>query len=206
MNNETDEYLRSLSRLDAKDQIASDLGELELCMKWHAWRAAAVLIGSLIESVLYYHIEETDCIRDTIPDFDKRNIGLSDLLQWAREHGVIDESLFRLSEPIRDYRNLIHPRVQARLKVQLSQSLVTIGHNVLLEVIRNVVAHRELIRSQRAESIVEKVIRERCGREPTKADYLVYTPILHKYGFSCGETIIARSVAMANRRVSKHEQ
>src|SRR5262245_49605731 len=104
-----DELFHFTNKPEVKRQIQTDLDELHSCMEAKLWKASLILIGSLIECVLYYHIESVDGIRTSIPKFEVRNVGLSDLLQWAREHKIIDESLFRLSEPIRDYRNLIHP-------------------------------------------------------------------------------------------------
>ena len=172
-------------------------------MKQGTLKASVVLIGGLVECVLYYHIESVDDIKNAIPRFDQREIGLSDLLQWARQYGIIDESLFRLSEPIRDYRNLIHPRVQIRTKTLLSENLVQIGYNVLLEIIHNVNKHHTLVSGQKADAIVSKKVKEICNRPPTKADIQIYTPILEKYGFQRGELILERTLLASIRKKRK---
>jgi hypothetical protein len=138
MSENENDLFKFMTKPEVKAQLTNDLDELHRCMKEGALKASAVLIGGLIECILYYHIESVDDIKNAIPRFDQREIGLSDLLQWARQYGIIDDNLFRLSEPIRDYRNLIHPRVQIRTKTLLSENLIQIGYNVLLEIIHSV--------------------------------------------------------------------
>ena len=202
MSNIADELFRFVTKPEIKSQITLDLSELHSCMKQGLLKASVVLTGALIECVLYYHIESVDSIRNTIPRFTQRDVGLSDLLQWARQYDVIDNNLFRLSEPIRDYRNLIHPRVRERTKTQLSENLVQIGYNVLLEIVRSVNRHYNVVQSQKAESIVARKVNEVASRSPTKADFHVYVPILEKYGYLRGELIIERSLRAGKRKRS----
>jgi len=203
MNKNVNDLFRFITKPEVKAQLQNDLDELHVCMKQGALKASVVLIGGLVECVLYYHIESVDDIKNAIPRFDQREIGLSDLLQWARQYGIIDESLFRLSEPIRDYRNLIHPRVQIRTKTLLSENLVQIGYNVLLEIIHNVNKHHTLVSGQKADAIVSKKVKEICNRPPTKADIQIYTPILEKYGFQRGELILERTLLASIRKKRK---
>jgi hypothetical protein len=199
-----DELFAFVTNAETKSQLSGDLNELHSCMKRGLLKASVVLTGGLIECVLYYHIEGVDTIRNSIPGFSKREVGLSNLLQWARQYYVIDDNLFRLSEPVRDYRNLIHPRVQERLKTQLSENLVQISYNVLLEIIRNVNRHHDVILNQQPETIVARKVNEICKRQPTKADYQIYVPILGKYGNSRGELIVERSLRATLKKRSKH--
>jgi len=203
MSNVANELFGFITKPEVKAQLTADLSELHDCMKQGTLKASVVLIGGLVECVLYYHIESVDSIRNSIPRFEQREIGLSDLLQWGRQHGVIDDNLFRLSEPIRDYRNLIHPRVQIRTKTQLSENLVQIGYNVLLEIIRSVNKHHALISSQKADAIITKKVKEICKRPPTKADIQIYTPILEKYGLHRGELILERTLRASVRKKRK---
>jgi hypothetical protein len=200
MSNTANDLFDFVTKSEVKAQLISDLDELHGCMRQGLLKPAVVLIGGLVECVLYYHIEGVDTIRNLIPRFAQRDVGLNDLLQWSRQHNVIDENLFRLAEPIRDYRNLIHPRVQERTKTQLSENLVQIGYNVLLEIIRSVNRHNSSVQSQKAESIVERKVKDVIGRQSTKADLQVYVPILEKYGFLRGELIIERSLQVGKRK------
>lgn len=199
MANEGDALFDFVSKEEIRCQFEEDLGELHACMQIRAWKAAIVLIGSLIEGILYYHIESTEAVRNSIPQFAARQIGLSDLLQWARKHQIIDDNLFRLTEPIRDYRNTIHPRVRERLGTTMTQSLVEIGYNILLEVLRSTNAHFRTISRESADFCVQEVVREVLNREPTKADLKVYVPIVEKYGKTQGGEIIRRSLKATQR-------
>src|SRR5690349_9845434 len=137
MNGSSRELFSFAESEEVRQQLSRDLDDLHISMKSNANKSAMVMIGSLIESVLYHHIACLEGINKKIENFDKRNVHLSDLLSWAKQLGIIDDSLYKLADPIRDYRNLIHPRVQIRLGVQVSEALVQIGYNVLLEIIRS---------------------------------------------------------------------
>lgn len=193
MSRTNDELFDFISDSETKERLASDLKELHECMENELWKAAVVLIGAMIEALLYHYISQVPSIRDSIERYEHRNIGLNYLLQWSREHDIIDENLFRLSEPIRDYRNLIHPRVQERLEVEPNQNLAEIGYNVFLEIARSANDHHSTTKSKRAESLVEKTVKEIDKRKAEKSDIQVYKPIIEKYGRERGRLIIERS-------------
>lgn len=196
MSKVAEELLRFVGNSEVERQLESDLDELHKCIDRELWKAAIVLIGSLIEAVLYHHINNTPALREQIDSFDKRNdVTLSRLLVWSRKLGVIDEELYRLSEPIRDYRNLIHPRVQERLQVEMSENLVRIGYNLLLEIIRRIHKSHEAHTSEAAKNIVEQIIQEVRGNSADEADLKIYTPIIERYGESIGSKIVKRSVS-----------
>lgn len=191
---------------EVREQLSRDLADLHICMKANANKPAMVMIGGLMESVLYYHIESIDGIKKKIDNFEKRNVHLSDLLTWAKQFGIIDDGLYKLADPIRDYRNIIHPRVQVRLGVQVSESLVQIGYNVLLEIIRSVNKHANTLNSQKADKVVAKVVQDVCKREPNNADIKVYIPIIEKYGVERGKSIIEKSLRFSIRRGKRNER
>ena len=195
-NNELFEFVK---KPELRKQLTQDMDELHACMRHNLRKPSLVLIGSLIECVLYHHIESVDAIKNSIKRFELRDVGLADLLQWSRTHGIIDENLFRLAEPIREYRNLIHPRVQMRTKTALSDNLVQIGYNILLEVIVRVNSHSNALNSQSSEALVSKIVKS-CGRSATKADFHVYVPIVKKYGSTRGSLLIKRSLRAARRK------
>jgi hypothetical protein len=194
MGTTAEDLLQFVSDPGVKDQLRADLDELHNCMECRQWKASIVFVGSLIEAVLYHHIEGTEPIRAQIAGFDKRSVGLSDLLHWARKYGVIDNNLFKLADSIRDYRNLIHPRVQKRMKVQVTEYLVQVGYGVLLEVVRQVnLKHRTLLNAE-IKTIVSEIVESVCDRPVGEADLQVYGPILQKYGRSRGALIVERSI------------
>jgi hypothetical protein len=199
MNETVESYFEFAESDEIKQQLSHDLSDVHICMKSKAYKPAIILIGSLIESSLYYHIDSED-LKKKIENFEKRNIHLSDLLAWAKQFGIIDENLYKLADPIREYRNLIHPRVQIRLKTQVSENLVQIGYNVMLEIFRRINKHADALNSQKIDKIIAKIVQEVCKRKPSDADYKVYSPILEKYGIERGKLIIEKSLHISGRR------
>lgn len=190
----TNEVLQFIPNTEIRENLQADLEELHTCIQLRLNKAAIVLIGSLIEAILYYHIDNDKSIRSQISNYEKRTIGLNDLLNWARQHTIISEGLFRLSEPIRDFRNTIHPRVQQRINTKITENLVQIGYNVFLEIVQSVKKHYQSGRTNQAKTIVSQLVTQICGREASKADIKVYVPIIEKYGKSRGSLIIQRSL------------
>lgn len=194
MRKNTEKYFDFIEDQKIKNQLSQDLNEMHECMRKSLNKASMVMIGSLIECVLYYHIANTEEIKSKIPGFEKREIKLYDLLKWAREFGVISDGLYKLSDPIRDYRNMIHPRVQERTQADLSEQLVQIGYNVFLEIIRNLNQHHGALKDGRAKSIISKKVKDFCDRSANASDFQVYIPVLEKYGLIKGSLIIERSL------------
>lgn len=183
-----------------KDQLSYDLDELHKSINQQCWKSSMVLIGSILETVLYNHINSLENLKNQIKNFEKRDdVALSNLLSWSRKFQVIDENLYRLSEPIRDYRNLIHPRVQERLKTQLSESLVQIGYNILFEIVRSVKKNHESQLSEKAKTSLIQIFTEIRQESPKEIDFNIYIPILEKYGLELGTTIIKRSLLEGGR-------
>ncbi len=194
MNDLINNYFNYIQEKTVKEQLQRDIDEVQNCMLQKQWKAAIVLIGSLIEAALYYYIESNDSIRTNIPKFEKRQITLSDLLVWARQQGIISGELYKLSEPIRDYRNTIHPRVQQRLKIVITENLVQIGYHVFLEVLKCINQFHNNLIEQNAKSLVKRAVESACGRQPSIADFTIYVPIIKKYGITKGTKIIERSL------------
>ena len=179
---------------EIQTQLSSDLDELHKSMNNESWKSSMVLIGSILETILYDFINNSETLKNQIKNFEKRDdVALSNLLSWSRKFQVIDENLYRLSEPIRDYRNLIHPRVQERLKTQLSENLVQIGYNILFEIIRSVKKSYESHLDEKSKKILIEIFNNKRQIEPKEVDYKIYLPILEKYGLELGKKIIERS-------------
>ena len=189
------ELFQFVSAVQIRQNLSSDLDELHICIDAEAWKASIVLIGSLIESVLYHHINTSPKIRNKIKKFDKRNdVTLSNLLLWSKQNDIIDENLFRLADPIRDYRNLIHPRVNERLKTKLNENLIRIGYHVLLEIISVINEKNSDFVTEEHELLIQDIVKKELGRVATQADFSVFIPILQKYGINMGSRIVERSL------------
>ena len=141
-----------------------------------------------------------DSIRKEVKNFEKRNITLSDLLQWARHYNIIGNNLFRLADQIRDYRNTIHPNVYVRRSMEINQNIAQIGFNVLLEIIRTIKQHSETDADIKAKTAVKKIISDFFSRQPSDSELFVYLPIIEKYGIQRATKIIRRSLRMGEKQ------
>ena len=200
MSQLAEEMLRFIPDAYVKSQLVLDIDELHSCMEDELWKSSMILIGSSIEAVLYHHISQTAVLRDNISNFEKRNdVALANLLMWSKQYGVIDEQLYKLSEPIREYRNLIHARVQERLKTEMSGHLVQIGYNLLLEIVRKINQSYEKNFSATARTKVDELVKRVRGKSADASDFLVYCPIIERYGVDVGSVIVERNLINGGR-------
>jgi len=190
-----EELFAPFSDDEIRDQLFSDFDDLHLCMEAGSLKGSVVLIGSMIEALLYYYIDHDLAIKKKIPNYEKRNVSLNDLLVWGKKYGLIDHNLFRLAEPIRDYRNLIHARVQKRSGIQLSENIVQIAYNVLHEILLCLNRVHRTISINRHEEIIANLIREELAREPRTDDFHIYMPVMAKYGVNRASLIIRNSLS-----------
>ena len=199
-----DELFQFVEDDSTKQVLEKDWEELHQCMNLSLWKSAIVLIGSLMETVLYYVISSRPSLKARIERFDRRNdVGLANLLKWARQSGILSDNLYKLSDPIREYRNLIHPRVRERSKQPMNENVVRMGYHVLLEMLREISEYLERENAQSAVSMIEKIVQEVEGRTATRADVVVYKPILEKYGHVMGGQLIRRSLAYGSSKKEK---
>ena len=176
------------------NMLSKDIEELHQAMESKMNKASLVLIGSILESCLYYFISTNDALKLAITNFDKRELGLNDILQLARKHKLISEDLFRLTEPIRDLRNTIHPKVQEKFEGSINENMVQVAYNVLNQIIFKIKAQSAYFQEQNTKAIIEDLIRTRFNDEPDEIDYFIYVPILKKYGRKIGRIIINKSI------------
>lgn len=177
-----------------REHCLSDFNELEFCISNQLFKSAIVLSGGLIEAILYYFISSRDEYKSRIKNFEKRNVALNDLLTWSREFGIIDESLYKMADQIRNFRNTIHPNVCIRKNLEINRNVVLISYNVLLEIIRVTFNYFGNEKSDENEKIVWKIIDKYFGRPPSKSEIFIYKSIINKYGEKKGSLIIKRSI------------
>lgn len=83
------------------------------------------MCGSIIEAVLLDKIAEQGITTYTCADVKTRNIirmNLDELLFVAFHEKLVGEELYHLAHGLRGYRNLIHPGVEQRRAVAVSES------------------------------------------------------------------------------------
>lgn len=89
---------------DAPDEIIKDMQELETAISAGLTKTALLLTGSIAEALLLTRH----------PDKTNKGPGLSKLVQQARDQRLFGRDTLRNLETLIEYRDLIHPRAEAR--------------------------------------------------------------------------------------------
>jgi len=128
---------------DVRAILERDYVEAQTAFAAQCWKSVIILCGGVIEATLL-DLLLTDpaaaCAAKGAPKGkpDLRKWDLSDVIRVAVELGVVGPGLDRLSDTLRQYRNLIHPGVELRsgLSPQKEEARIALG---LLDLL-----HREL--------------------------------------------------------------
>lgn len=120
-----------LENEDLKRLITEDFAEARRSFRSRNYKATILLCGSVAEAILTAVID-----RAGLPGISTNRLyqdfNLSDLIETAREHGLIrDRTLLLLLEPLRHYRNLIHPGVQMRKSLSPDSSKAGIALEII---------------------------------------------------------------------------
>lgn len=121
----TDEQLRNL--------VERDKRELENAIKYKLEKSPLLLAGSIIEAILcdfflaYPH--------ERLPSRNVLSAPLSELIDLAHTEGLISERSKQLATVIRNYRNLIHPGREYRLKEKVDVHAARVAYNLVEMVI-----------------------------------------------------------------------
>jgi hypothetical protein len=176
-----------------RENCTSDFSELESCIFNNSNKAAVVIAGGLIEAILFYEIYSKDEYRSQIPNFDKRDLTLSFLIQQAKKFGIINDNIIKLTDQIRDYRNAIHPNVYVRRELEINKNIALIAYNLLLEIL-NIITKHNATPISNYESDVWDIVNKHFGRPPSKSEIFIFKNIISKYGINKGEKIVVRSI------------
>ncbi len=119
--------LAFLDNKDLKRLIIEDYGEARRSLQSKNYKATILLCGSLVEAILTAAIAKAK-----IPGITSEKLyndyNLYKLINLAKNQGIItDSNLFSFIDPLRNYRNTIHPGVQVRKSVSLDLSKARIA-------------------------------------------------------------------------------
>lgn len=121
-----------------RDQLTSDWGEVERVRGVKAWKSCVILCGGILEGMLLDVLKRDEQqARSVYPQ--RKGKEVSDLDQWdlvdlvnvAKDLGLLSKSAEYLGHGLREFRNLIHPGKQVREKVSLTQEEAEIAFNVI---------------------------------------------------------------------------
>jgi hypothetical protein len=177
-----------ISDSELRQIVESDFDELELCMAHGASKAAMVLSGSIVESVL------CDYLASVSPK-DKKTIlaaTLDALIARALEAKVISAETADLSSVIKGYRNLVHPgRLARRAEAEVSTEKAQIAVAVTTMIIKAVAETRTRTMGLTADQLIKKVLTDASAMtiighlarqmEPQELDLLVESRLRDVY-------------------------
>jgi hypothetical protein len=141
----TDEQFRT--------SLTADYRELQACLEAEAWKAVHVLAGSIIEALL---IEYLSLSKNTGKDPLKMMLG--EAITACQDAGAITQRSAKLSDVVKDYRNLIHPGRVIRLKEEYGRDTAQIALSLLSMITNEIAIKRKDTYGLTAEQIVRKLM------------------------------------------------
>jgi hypothetical protein len=123
--------------------VARDFEEAQRAYISQCWQSVIILTGGAIEAVLLDALLLRSLDAQAASSAPK---GKADLTKWdffdlakvAVELKIVEPSALTLSDPIRQYRNLVHPGVEKRTQMKPQKLEAENGLNVLR------IVHRDL--------------------------------------------------------------
>jgi hypothetical protein len=142
----TDEQFRT--------SLQSDYRELQACLENGAWKAVHVLAGSIIEALLVEYLVSAP---NQSSGKNPLNFTLDEAIKACLAARALTERSAKLSDVVKDYRNLIHPGRVIRLNEQYGQDTAQIAVSLVSFIANELASKRKLNYGLTAEQIVRKL-------------------------------------------------
>lgn len=129
---------------DMREIIQRDLLECAIAVVASQDKLATIMCGSIVEALLMQQIIERGISKYDITSISKNRkasscpiseMGLNELLHVADKEQILDKNSYHLGHYIRDYRNIVHPSKETRMKETVSHENVTTMWSVLRRLI-----------------------------------------------------------------------
>lgn len=129
---------------DMRDIIQRDLRECAIAVIARQDKLATIMCGSIVEALLMQRIVERGLSKYDITAISKSKrasnypvseMGLNELLYVADKENILNKNSYHLGHYIRDYRNIVHPAKEVRMKENVSHENVTTMWSVLCRLI-----------------------------------------------------------------------
>lgn len=138
-----------ISNPDVQRQLAADWQEAQRVHQAKAWKSCVILCGGILEGMLLDVLRQDEQQAREVyqrlrkkPPPDLTGWYLVDLVDVAKETGILAKGTDHLSHAIREFRNLIHPGRQIREKVKLTEEEADIALSVVRICLRELAALR----------------------------------------------------------------
>lgn len=124
--------------------IQRDLLECAIAVVAKQDKLATIMCGSIVEALLMQRIIERGFLKYDISaisgskkasSYPVSEMGLNELLYVADKEKILNKNSYHLGHYIRDYRNIVHPAKEIRMKETVSHENVTTMWSVLCRLI-----------------------------------------------------------------------
>ena len=140
--------VHSIKDNDLKEIILRDLYECAIAVVSGLDKLAAIMCGSIVEALLLYQLTERGIKKYDIKQIKQKHpessnypvsqMALNELLYVALEEKLIGTSNHHLGHYIKDYRNMVHPAKEIRMKECITHETVTTMWAVLIKLISDI--------------------------------------------------------------------
>ncbi|HET7152249.1 MAG TPA: hypothetical protein VFJ29_00655 [Candidatus Kapabacteria bacterium] len=128
-----------------------DYKELQNAIETQSWKSAIVIAGSIIEAILIdYLVSENH-------DTDPLRMEFVEVIRICKQRNLLTERSEQLSHVIRNYRNLIHPGREIRLKEKVDRNAAIIASTLVDMVVEEIAEKRKATYGYTAEQIITKL-------------------------------------------------
>ena len=137
------ESIYSVKDDSMRDILMRDLQECAIAVVAGQDKLASIMCGSIIEALLMQKIRECSVDKYDLTEISKKgnaanypvsDMGLNELLYVANKEQMISKNSYHLGHYIRDYRNIVHPAKEMRMKEEISHETVLTMWSVLKQI------------------------------------------------------------------------
>lgn len=121
--------------------LLRDLQECAIAVVAGQDKLASIMCGSIIEALLIQKMRECGIEKYDLTEIRKNavsypicNMGLNELLYVANKEHLLSSSCYHLGHYVRDYRNIVHPAKEVRMKEEISHETVLTMWTVLKQI------------------------------------------------------------------------
>lgn len=136
--------IQQISDPEMRGIIQRDLMECAISVVAKQDKLATIMCGSIVEALLMQRIIERGFLKYDISaisgskkasSYPVSEMGLNELLHVADKEKILNKNSYHLGHYIRDYRNIVHPAKEIRMKETVSHENVTTMWSVLCRLV-----------------------------------------------------------------------
>ena len=115
--------------------LVRDYEEIQRAVVSNCWKSVIIFVGGAIEAILLDLLErdpaKARASANAPREQDLKKWDLADLIKVSVDLKLVSDAVEKLSDPIREYRNLIHPGNEIRRKLKFDAGEAKIAFEVL---------------------------------------------------------------------------